>query len=123
MHAALQASLRTAHKARRDTESVGPFLVAYDAEDPTPFRNYAIPDDNADPTPSEIQALRRAFSIRDRVPRLEFLPAAMPAVEPALLAAGFVADARLPIMTCDDHRLRAKPPRTGFEIAAADSPE
>jgi ribosomal protein S18 acetylase RimI-like enzyme len=40
----------------------------------------------------------RAFHDRRRTPRLEYLPALAPAVEPALLAAGFTVESRLPLM-------------------------
>jgi len=43
MHATLQASLRAALRGRRDVESIGPFLAGFDADDDSPFRNYAIP--------------------------------------------------------------------------------
>ena len=110
MHALLQASLRAMLRGRRDSQSVGPFLAAFDADDANPFRNYAVPDDDANPTPEQIEDLRRAFLQRDRLPRLEFVPAAAPAVEAALLAAGFTTEARLPILTCNADRLRAAAP-------------
>jgi predicted GNAT family acetyltransferase len=111
MHVLLQASLRAALRGRRDVQSIGPFLVAFDADDDRPFYNYAVPDDDANPTPAQVEDLRRAFLRRGRLPRLEFLPAAAPAVEAALLAAGFATEARLPIMTCTAEDLRAcRPP-------------
>jgi GNAT superfamily N-acetyltransferase len=117
MHALLQRSLREALRARPDTETVGPFLAAFDPDSDSPFRNYAVPDDDARPTRDEVEHLRRAFLGRERLPRLEFLPAAAPAVLPALLSAGFVADARLPIMTCTESELRATPPGACHEVA------
>lgn len=117
MHHLLQASLRAAVRERRDVESVGPFLAAFDPDDAHPFRNYAVPDDGADPTPAEVADLCRAFRRRERLPRLEFLPAAAPAVEPALLDAGFVTEARLPIMTCTADQLRQTPPPPGVELS------
>jgi len=116
MHALLQASLRAAIRDRRDVESIGPFLAAFDADDDSPFRNYAIPDHGADATPEHVEDLRRAFVRRKRLPRLEFLPAAAPAVEAVLLAAGFVTDARLPMMTCTSAQLRQSPPPPAVEI-------
>jgi len=55
MHATLQASLRAALRGRRDVESIGPFLSAFDADDDSPFRNYAILDEGARPTPEEVE--------------------------------------------------------------------
>ncbi len=119
MHATLQASLRVALRGRRDVESIGPFLAAFDADDDSPFRNYAIPDEGARPTPEEVEDLRRAFTRRNRLPRLEFLPAAAPAAEAALLQAGFVTEDRLPIMTCAPTQLRELSPPPGIRLVVA----
>jgi len=119
MHATLQASLRAALRGRRDVESIGPFLAGFDADDDSPFRNYAIPDEGARPTLEEVEALRRAFARRHRLPRLEFLPAAAPAVEAALLQGGFATEDRLPIMTCSPKQLRELPPPPGITLAVA----
>lgn len=116
MHCLLQASLRAAVRRRRDVESVGPFLAVFDPDDANPFRNYAVPDDDANPTPAQVEELCRAFRRRERLPRLEFLPAIAPAVEPALLNAGFVTEARLPIMTCTAAQLRQTPPPPGVDL-------
>lgn len=119
MHPTLQASLRAALRSHRDIESIGPFLAAFDADDDSPFRNYAVPDESAQPTPEEVEDLRCAFVRRGRLPRLEFLPAAAPAAEAALLQAGFVTQARLPIMTCAAAQLRelAAPPGITLDMA------
>jgi len=119
MHATLQASLRGALHGRRDVESIGPFLAAFDADDDSPFRNYAIPDEGARPTPEEVEDLRRAFGRRNRLPRLEFLPAAAPAAEAVLLQAGFVTEDRLAIMTCAPTQLRELPPPPGIRLTVA----
>lgn len=79
---------------------VGPFLASIDKHDAGPFRNYAVPDDGADPTADQIQNLAAVFTDRGRTPRLEYLPGPCPRVEPALLAAGFTSERRLPVMTC-----------------------
>jgi len=85
MHATLQVSLRAALRGHRDVESIGPFLAAFDADDDSPFRNYAIPDEGAQPTAAEIECLRQVFARRNRLAHLEFLPATAPAAEAALL--------------------------------------
>jgi ribosomal protein S18 acetylase RimI-like enzyme len=77
---------------------VGPFAIRF-SRNPSPFNNYAIPLDFADPSSDDIAALINAFERRRRLPRLEFVPAAAPLVEPALLAAGFVVELRPPLMT------------------------
>ncbi|WP_328912060.1 MULTISPECIES: GNAT family N-acetyltransferase [unclassified Streptomyces] len=78
----------------------GPFVVRYDRTWSSPFANYAIPDDGATPTASEVSALISAFRALDRVPRLEYLPSCAPQVEPALLAAGFTTENRASVMVC-----------------------
>lgn len=77
---------------------VGPFLASFDDHDAGLFRNYAVPDDGADPSPGQIDQLITAFTDRGRIPRLEYLPELSPAVEPALVTAGFAPERRLPIM-------------------------
>jgi hypothetical protein len=115
----LQQSLRAALRGRRDIEPVGPFLAAFDPDSDSPFRNYAVPEGDARPTREEIMDLRRAFVRRARVPRLEFLPAAAPAVEAALIRAGFATQARLPIMTCFPEGLREAPPPPDVTVDVA----
>jgi ribosomal protein S18 acetylase RimI-like enzyme len=97
----IQRYVRIAASQGRDTERVGPFLATYDPHDALRYLSYAIPDDGAQPSPQEVAALLAAYRRRDRVPRLEFLPAVAPAAEAALLAGGFTVEARLPVMVCD----------------------
>jgi ribosomal protein S18 acetylase RimI-like enzyme len=119
MHAKLQESLRAALRGRRDVQSIGPFPAAFDPDSDSPFRNYAVPEHDARPTREEVASLRRAFVRRARLPRLEFLPAATPAVEGALIEAGFVTEARLPIMTCSPWELREAPAPRGVSVEVA----
>ncbi|MFF8913368.1 GNAT family N-acetyltransferase [Streptomyces sp. NPDC015032] len=79
---------------------VGPFTVRYNPDWSIKYANYAIPDQDAEPTAAELDALIAAFRERERLPRLEFLPGWAPAVEPALLAAGFTVENRAPVLTC-----------------------
>ncbi len=76
------------------------FTAGFDQTDDNPYLNYAIPDDDAKPDAADIAALITAFAHRNRRPRLEYIPASAPLVEPALVQAGFAAEARLPIMVC-----------------------
>ncbi|NRQ39835.1 GNAT family N-acetyltransferase [Nonomuraea sp. NN258] len=79
---------------------VGPFTLKFDEhDDALPF-NYAIPDDAATPTEQEVAALVAAFRERSRTPRLEYVPQVAPEVEGVLLAAGFTAEGRYPLMIC-----------------------
>ncbi len=94
----LHAYLRALAGSR--AHRTGPFLASFDDHDAGLFRNYAVPDDGADPTSDQVAELITAFTDRDRIPRLEYLPDLCPAVEPGLLAAGFAPERRLPVMLC-----------------------
>src|SRR5215203_5752367 len=95
----IQDYIRIAASDGRDTEQVGPFLATFDPHHALKYLSYAIPDDGAEPTEQDVAALIDAYRRRDRLPRLEFLPAVAPAVEAALLRGGFEIEARLPVMT------------------------
>jgi len=95
---------------------VGPFVCRFNPSWSSPFANYAIPDDHAEPTPDDIQALIATFRRQDRKPRLEYLPACAPAVEKALLGAGFEVEDRPPVMACQPHNLAAPEPVPGLEF-------
>jgi ribosomal protein S18 acetylase RimI-like enzyme len=96
---AIMACIRESRKGR-DLSRVGPFLILFTPATKLTFLNYAIPDDDADPSVAEIETLIAAFRDADRMPRLEFLPTAAPALEAALVGAGFTVEGRLPLMTC-----------------------
>jgi ribosomal protein S18 acetylase RimI-like enzyme len=113
---AVQAYLRS--RARNGPRS-GPFSALLSPGSRNPYGNYAIPDDDAEPSPVEILALEDLFRTRDRVPRLEFVPAASPHVEPALVAAGFVVEARPPFMTCRRDTPTSVRPLAGTEFCLA----
>jgi predicted GNAT family acetyltransferase len=100
MNHRIQSYIRIAASNGRETERIGPFLATFDPHDSLRYLSYAIPDDSAEPTPQDVAALVRAYRSRDRLPRLEFLPAVAPAAERALLEQGFEIEARLPVMTC-----------------------
>lgn len=114
--ARIQAYLRVAAARGRDTEQVGPFLATFTRRTDNPFLNYAIPDDGADPTDLEAAALTAAFERHGRRPRLEYAAALAPAVEPVLVRAGFVAEARMPLMTCTPGAERPQPVPAGIEM-------
>jgi GNAT superfamily N-acetyltransferase len=93
---------------------VGPFVCRFNPSWPHPYANYAIPDDHAEPSPDDVRALISAFRRRDRKPRLEYLPACAPAVEKALLVAGFEIESRAPLMACQPQNLAAPDPVPGL---------
>jgi len=94
----------------------GPFVVRHDPNWPSPYANYAIPDDGAAPTSSEVSALISTFRTLDRVPRLEYLPSCAPQVEPALLVAGFTVENRAAVMACSAGTLIRPEAATGVLI-------
>ena len=117
----IQATMRTAAVRGRDVERIGPFTATFNTAGANPFLSYAIPDEAAKPSQDDIEQLVAAYRLRDRVPRLEFLPSLAPAVEPALLAAGFAVDACAPLMIFS--RRTAPPAPAGIELVEAMSDE
>jgi predicted GNAT family acetyltransferase len=113
--ARIQSYVRIAAAEGRDTERVGPFLATFDRHDALRYLSYAIPDDGAQPSPEDVAALVAAYRRRERLPRLEFLPAVAPEAERALLAGGFTVEARLPVMVCD--------PATAVDLGAPEGIE
>jgi len=101
----LHAYLRAAAGHERTT--VGPFLATFTPATSHPNRNYAVPHDGIDPTPSEIAALVALYEGRGLRPRLEYAPSAAPALGPALQAAGFTTEATIPVLTCEPGQQRA----------------
>ncbi|MGH3549094.1 MAG: GNAT family N-acetyltransferase [Pseudonocardiaceae bacterium] len=113
----LHAYLRTLAGSR--AQRVGPFLASFDDHDAGLFRNYAVPDDGVEPTRIQVTALIKAFIDRDRIARLEYLPGLCPAVESALLAEGFVAERRLPVLACQPTDAAAPQIIAGIELSLA----
>ncbi|MEV0006528.1 GNAT family N-acetyltransferase [Streptomyces sp. NPDC047973] len=100
-----------------DHYRVGPFTVRHNPGWELKFANYAIPDQGAEPTARDIADLVEAFRAHDRLPRLEFLPSWAPAVEPALLAAGFTVENRAPVMACAVGGLLTPKPVDGLRVS------
>jgi len=95
----IQSYLRVAAPRGRDREDIGPFLATFTRASDNPYLNYAIPADDAAPSREDVDALVAAYRARERKPRLEYISSLAPAVEPALFAAGFEVEGRLPLMT------------------------
>ncbi len=110
--ARVQAFLRV-----RATIRSGPFSVLISPSDAGLYTNYAVPDDDAQPTPADIAALEHVFQIHGRTARLEYAPDAAMAVEAALVAAGFSVELRPPLMVCNAGRLRPVRPLADFDLA------
>lgn len=107
---------------RRPHERFGPFAAAFDGHSASPWRNYAVPDHGARPDPRDMAELIAGFEQCGRIPRLEYVPAAAPEVEPALTAAGFTVEGRPPIIASIPGSLPAPqvPPGIEFRFATAD---
>src|SRR5689334_19970407 len=96
----IQDALRHHAPRGRDTEQIGPFLATFSRDTDNPYLNYAIPDEAGTATAAEVEALSTAYRSRERKPRLEYIPAVAPAIEPVLVGAGFEVEGRLPLLTC-----------------------
>lgn len=120
---ALQNHIRRAAAEGRATERVGPFLATFSPRGDSPFLNYAVPDDAANPTEADVAALSAAYRERNLLPRLEFLAATAPAAEAALLAAGYTVERRIPVMLCPPDALVVPPAPEGVELVVPESDE
>lgn len=106
----ISAYLRASVTLSRETERIGPFLASFSLDD-NRFLNYAIPDDDAEPAAADVSALTDACRRRERLPRLEYMPVAAPAVERSLIDAGWAPEGRLPLMILSTHAaVRAEMP-------------
>jgi ribosomal protein S18 acetylase RimI-like enzyme len=117
MHARITAYLRAVAPLGRETEQLGPFFATCTPDDDNPYLSYAIPDDDAAPTPASVAALVQWYLDRRRIPRLEYLTSSTPLAEPALVAGGFTAEGRLPLLTCRPADLDTSPDPSGIEFA------
>src|ERR1043165_6010695 len=112
----IHAYLREASRPFRQIVQVGPFCCTITPDSDHLYVNYAIPDDGAEPTPDDVDALIAAYTTPNRTPRLEYIPQLAPAVEPALRAAGFVEERRCPVMTCNPVDVTGLNVPDGFEM-------
>lgn len=110
--------MREIARQRYETASVPGLTLFFHPTDDLPFFNYAIPDG---PLVLDLQAalslLRAEFGRRGRRPRFEFVAEYVPALAPALLAAGFAEEARQQLMICTSDSWRSAPTAPGLEIA------
>lgn len=102
----VQSYVRASLRRWRECEQVGPFLASFSGTSRNPFLNYAIPEDDAQPTEAEAQALIDTYRKRGLRPRLEYIPELAPAVEPVLKSRGFRPEGRLALMEYDPEPLR-----------------
>jgi hypothetical protein len=119
----IQSYLRASLSSGRETAQIGPFLSSSDPTSANIYRNYAVPNDGANPEPSDISALVGWYEQRSRVARLEYLPGAAPNVERALVLSGFSLEGRLPVMICKMETEKQFPCPEGIEIVTAQDDE
>jgi GNAT superfamily N-acetyltransferase len=105
--------------AGRRAERIGPFLASFDPYTANPWRNYAVPDDDARPTPAEVAALVDGFAARDRMPRLEYVTQSAPEVEQVLRTAGFTVEGRVPVLVSRPGSLPDRPVPEGIALTLA----
>lgn len=118
---ALQSHMRRAAAAGRMTEQVGPFLATFSHDSANPYLNYAIPDDGARPSSSDVDALTEAYARRDLLPRVEFMAETAPAAEQALLTAGWSVERRIPVMLCPPGSAVTLQAPAGVELVVPDT--
>lgn len=123
LDANIQQYLRAITTRGRDTERIGPFLATFSRSSTNPFLNYAIPDDDAEPSARDIEQLIHAYQGRELRARLEYITTCAPRVETELVAAGFVAEGRLALMTCRSGDERELPVPPGMELVRPQSDE
>jgi hypothetical protein len=102
-------------------ERVGPFAAKLTLGTSHPMLNYAVPDDGASPSTSDIKALIDLFERRDLKPRLEYEADAAPVLEERLVAAGFVVEARLALMGCRPADAQLIEPSPQFTVVKAET--
>lgn len=117
MDSDVQNYVRTLTLSSPDHYRVGPFTVRHNPGWELKYANYAIPDQGAEPTAGDVDDLVAAFRERDRLPRLEYLLSWAPAVEPALLAAGFTVENHAPVLACTPAGFLPPKPVDGLRIA------
>src|ERR687883_1230373 len=101
----MQSFLRESAADGREVVASPPFTAYFHRADPLKFFNYAVPDGDVVPSRDEIDALREAFRVRERLPRLEWIEEFAPRVAPELARAGMLEELRTPLMACDPDSL------------------
>ena len=105
------------------TEQVGPFLATFSHGSASPYLNYAIPDDGARPSRSDVDDLTNAYARRELLPRAEFMAETAPKAEQELLAAGWTVERRIPVMLCPPGSAVAIPAPDGIELVVPGTDE
>ncbi len=120
---AIMAYVREVAREVHAVQRSGPFTLMFSPASTSIHHNYALPDDDADPSGDEIRRLVQAFVEQGRTPVVEFVPSAAPALGGALDRAGFSVAAHLPLMTVTRETLLPlhPPPQVRFEAPESDA--
>lgn len=119
----IQNYIRKSASRERLIAQLGPFLATVNTNDALIYFNYAIPEDGAQPSRAEIEALVAFYRQHERTPRLEYLTALVPGLEQTLLAEGFVVERRVPLMVYDAALPRTMTLMPGIELLRPTSDE
>jgi ribosomal protein S18 acetylase RimI-like enzyme len=113
----IQAAIRADATRSREVERIGPFVATFTPGSRNPYLNYAIPETHGEPAGGDVASLVEAFARRGLPPRLEYVASLAPAVEPALLGAGFVVEGRLALMVCERRPMSVVPEAIDVRVA------
>jgi len=116
----IQEAIRADACRGREVARLGDLTATLSPDDANPYLNYAIPDEGAAVSRSDVDELIAWYRKRYRRPRLEYLTDLAPAIERELLAAGFEAEGRLPLMTCTSATEEIRPDGVELLVAAED---
>ncbi|MFZ0666206.1 MAG: GNAT family N-acetyltransferase [Acidimicrobiales bacterium] len=91
---------------QREVERTGPFLATFGRHSNGPYLNYAVPDDGAVPTRTDIERLVSLYEERDLRPRVELVRSLSPSADFELRQSGFELDGSFPLMACTSESMR-----------------
>jgi GNAT superfamily N-acetyltransferase len=115
----VQGYVRRYAAQSREVERIGPFLATFGRHSNGPYLNYAVPDEGAEPTGAEVDAVVSAYGRRGLVPRVELITSLAPLAAQELEAAGFRADGAYSVMGCEKSSFRDVG-RAGAEVVFAE---
>ena len=112
----IQQYLHAVTPIGRENEQVGPFLATFNPHSDNPYLNYALPDDDAEPSDDEVAALVKAC--RGGAVGLDSStsPAVRRQSSNGYSPRGFVIEGRLPVMVTDARHLGAGSEPQGFDL-------
>ena len=117
----LQAYLRRVAALQYTTVALPGLSLYFHPSDDLTFFNYAVPDgDWALDLDAALARMRAECAVRSRTPRFEFILEYAPGLGAVLRGAGFVEEARQPLMVCTAQRFCVVEPVPGLAIDELD---